>query len=125
MTTPASSQPSAPGAASVVAPIGVRIASTLCWIVGILTIVVSVAVGIPAISAGGSPFFVAVNLVAGGAVCLAAVLIRRQRRLGVLVMLLAWALPTLVLVLNHQSARGSFLLFVALLFAGANWKHFR
>src|SRR5207245_11509065 len=55
----------------------------------------------------------------------AAVLIRRQRRLGVLVMLLAWALATLVLVLDHQSARGSFLLFVALLFAGATWKHFR
>jgi hypothetical protein len=125
MTTPASSQPSAPGAASVLVPIGVRIASTLCWIVGILTILVNVAVGIPAISAGGSLLFVAVNLVAGGAVCLAALLIRRQRRLGVLVMLLGWALPTLVLLLNHQSARGSFLLFVALVFAVANWKHLR
>ena len=125
MTTPASSRPTAPGAASAPAPIGVRVASTLCWIVGVLTILVNVAVGIPVISAGGNVFFVAVNLVAGGAVCLAALLIRRQRRLGVLVMLLAWALPTLVLVLNHQSARGSFLLFVALLFAGANWKHFR
>jgi hypothetical protein len=125
MTTPASSPgPSAP-AASVRAPIGVRIASTLCWIVGVLTILVNVAVGIPAISAGGSLFFVTVNLVTGGAVCVAALLIRRQRRLGVLVMLLAWALPTLVLVLNHQSARGSLLLFVALVFAGANWKHLR
>jgi len=125
MTTPASSRPTAPGAASAPAPIGVRVASTLCWIVGVLTILVNVAVGIPVISAGGNVFFVAVNLVAGGAVCLAALLIRRQRRLGVLVILLAWALPTLVLVLNHESARGSFLLFVALVFAGANWKHFR
>ena len=125
MTTPASSRPTAPGAASAPAPIGVRVASTLCWIVGVLTILVNVGVGIPVISAGGNVFFVAVNLVAGGAVCLAALLIRRQRRLGVLVMLLAWALPTLVLVLNHESARGSFLLFVALVFAGANWKHFR
>ena len=125
MTTPASSRPTAPGAASAPAPIGVRVASTLCWIVGVLTILVNAAVGIPVISAGGNVFFVAVNLVAGGAVCLAALLIRRQRRLGVLVMLLAWALPTLVLVLNHESARGSFLLFVALVFAGANWKHFR
>src|SRR5437899_11476589 len=108
MTTPASSQPSAPGATSVVAPIGVRIASTLCWIVGILTIVVSVAVGIPAISAGGSPFFVAVNLVAGGAVCLAAVLIRRRRRLGVVAMILELAWPTLVLVATAQCARRSF-----------------
>src|SRR2546430_13400223 len=90
MTTPASSRPTAPGAASAPAPIGVRVASTLCWIVGVLTILVNVAVGIPVISAGGNVFFVAVNLVAGGAVCLAALLIRRQRRLGVLVMLLAW-----------------------------------
>jgi len=117
MTAPASPQPPV--------PVGVRVASTLCWIVGVVTILVSIAVGIPAVSRGGNLFFVAVNLVAGGAVCLAAVLIRRQRRLGVLVMLLAWALPTVVLVLDHRSARGSFLLFVALVFAGANWKHFR
>jgi hypothetical protein len=86
---------------------------------------VALAVGIPAVSSGGGALFLAVNLVAGGAVCVAAVLIRRQRRLGVLVMLLAWALPTIVAVLRHQPVRGSLFLFVALLFAGANWKHFR
>ena len=125
MITPAPSQPSVPDAATRRAPVGVRVASTLCWIVGILTILVNVAVGIPAISAGRSLVLVVVNLVAGAAVCVAAFLIRRQRRLGVLVMLLGWALPTVALLLTHQSARGSFLLFVALLFAGANWKHFR
>ena len=124
MTTPASSQPSAPGASAQV-PTGVRVASTLCWIVGILTILVNLAVGIPAISAGRSLLLVVVNLVAGVLVCVAAVLIRRQQRLGVLVMLLGWALPTVALVLSHQSARGSLLLFAALVFAGANWKHFR
>jgi len=103
----------------------VRIASTLCWVVGILTILVTLAVGIPAISTRGGALFLAVNLVAGGAVCLAAILIRRQRRLGVLVMLLAWALPTIVAVLNHLPARGSLFLLVALLLAGANWKYFR
>jgi hypothetical protein len=105
--------------------VGVRIASTLCWVVGILTILVGLAVGIPALAVPGGALFLAVNLLAGGAVCVAAVLIRRQRRMGVLVMLLAWALPTVVTVLNHQPARGSLFLFVALLFAGANWKHFR
>jgi len=125
MTTPASSQPSPPGVASGVTPLGVRVASTLCWIVGILTILVNLAVGIPVISAGGSVVALAVNLIAGGGVCWAALLIRRQRRLGVLVMLLGWALPTVVLLVNHQSARGSFLLFLALVFAAANWKHFR
>jgi len=107
------------------APAGVRIASTICWVVGVLTILVTLAIGIPALSSGGGLLFVSVNLVAGAAVCVAAVLIRRQLRLGVLVMLLAWALPTIVSVLNHQSPRGSLLLLVALLFAGANWKHFR
>ena len=107
------------------APTGVRIASTICWVVGVLTILVSLAVGIPLLSAPGGLLFLVVNLLAGAAVCVAAVLIRRQQRLGVLIMLLAWALPTLVSVLNHQPARGSLLLLVALLFAGANWKHFR
>jgi hypothetical protein len=125
VNTPMSAQPPAPGAASPAVPLGVRVASTLSWIVGVLTILVNLAVAVPAISAGGSVLFVAVNLVAGAAVCLAAVLIRRQRRLGVLVMLLGWALPTVALLLRHQSARGSLLLFLALAFAAANWKHFR
>jgi hypothetical protein len=120
MTTPAPSQP-----VPAQSPAGVRIASTLCWVVGVITILVALAVGVPAVGSGAGQVFLAVNLLAGAAVCLAAVLIRRQRRSGVLVMVFAWALPTVVALLNHQSARGSFLLFVALLFAGANWKHFR
>lgn len=120
-TPPQSPASSAPA----LAPTGVRIASTLCWVVGVLTILVSLAVGIPALSAPGGTLFFLVNVLAGAAVCVAAVLIRRQLRLGVLVMLLAWAVPTIVTVLNHQPARGSLLLLVALLFAGANWKHFR
>lgn len=107
------------------APTGVRIASTLCWIVGVLTILVALAVGIPTLSTSDGVLYLAVGLVSGAAVCVAAVLIRRQRRAGVLIMLLAWALPTVVAVMNHQSVRGPLLLFVALLFAGANWKHFR
>ena len=125
MGTPIPSQPSDSKASPSQAPTGVRIASTLCWVVGILTILVALAVGIPAMSSAGGALFLTVNLLAGGAVCAAAVLIRRQRRLGVLVMLFAWALPTVVAVLNHQPVRGSLFLFVALLFAGANWKHFR
>jgi len=85
---------------------------------------VAIAIGVPALSSGGGSLLLGVNLIVGAAVCLAAVLIRRQRRLGVLVVLLAWALPTVVAVLSHHTARGSLLLFVALLFAGANWKHF-
>ena len=122
MTHPSAAPPATPPP---LVPAGVRIASTLCWVVGVLTILVALAVGIPALSTPGGFLFLGVNLTAGVAVCVAAVLIRRQLRLGVLVMLLAWALPTVVAVLNHQPVRGSLFLFVALLFAGANWKHFR
>lgn len=108
-------------------PAGVRIASTLCWIVGILTILVALALGIPALATGGAggALFIAINVLAGAIVLVAAVQIRRQRKIGVFLVLLAWAMPTVVALVQHQPVRGSLLLFVALLFAGANWKHFR
>jgi hypothetical protein len=103
----------------------VRIASTLCWIVGVLTILIALAVGIPAISAGTGLVFLGVNVLAGVIVCAAAIQIRRQRKIGVLLLVVAWAMPTVVALLQGLPVRGSLLLFVALLFAGANWKHFR
>ena len=69
--------------------------------------------------------FIAVNVGAALIVCIAAIQIRRQRKLGVVLMLLAWVIPTILAVVQHRSVRGSLLLFLALLFAGANWKHFR
>jgi hypothetical protein len=123
MTTPTQSQPTGPTTPAI--PAGVRIASTLCWIVGVLTILVAVAIGIPAISSGAGLLFIAVNGVAGIIACVAGIQIRRQRKIGVLLMVLAWAVPTLVAILQHLSPSGSLLLFVALLLAGANWKHFR
>ena len=123
MTTPPPAQPATAPSAQI--PAGVRIASTLCWIVGVLTILVAVAIGIPAISSGAGLLFIAVNAGAGVIVCVAAVQIRRQRKLGVLLLVVAWAIPTVVALVQHLSVRGSVLLFVALLFSGANWKHFR
>ena len=106
-------------------PAGVRIASTLCWIVGILTILVAFAIGLPAVSSGAGLVFIAINGAAGVIVCLAAVQIRRQRKLGVLLVLVAWAIPTVVALVQKLPVRGSLALLVALLFAAANWKHFR
>jgi hypothetical protein len=125
MTTPTPFQPANPPTQAVLVPAGVRIASTLCWVVGILTIVAALAIGIPAISSRAGVLFIAVNVVAGVIVCVAAVQIRRQRKIGVLLMLVAWAIPTVVALVQHLPVRGSLLLFVALLFAGANWKHLR
>jgi hypothetical protein len=125
MTTPGSSQPANPSTQAAQVPAGVRIASTLCWVVGVLTILAALAIGIPAISTGAGLLFIAVNFLAGAIVCVAAVQIRRQRRIGVLLMLVAWAIPTVVALVQHLPVRGSLLLFVALLFVGANWKHLR
>ncbi len=114
-----------PPSQTTVIPAGVRIASTLCWIVGVLTILIALALGIPAISSGDGLTFISVNVLAGGIVCAAAIQIRRQRKLGLLLMLVAWAIPTVFALLQGLPVRGSLLLFVALLFAGANWKHLR
>src|SRR6185503_8122845 len=105
MTTPTQSQPTGPTTPAI--PAGVRIASTLCWIVGVLTILVGVAIGIPAISSGAGLLFIAVNGGAGVIVCIAAVQIRRQRKLGVLLMLVAWAIPTVVALVQRLPVRGS------------------
>jgi hypothetical protein len=93
--------------------------------VGVLTILIAVAIGIPAISSGAGLLFIGVNGFAGLIACVAGAQIRRQRRIGVLLILVAWAIPTTVALIQHLSPSGSLLLFVALLLAGANWKHFR
>lgn len=118
-------KPANPPTQAAQAPAGVRIASTLCWVVGVVTILVALAIGIPTLSSGAGLLFIVVNVLAGAIVCVAAVQIRRQRKMGVLLMLAAWAIPTVAALVQHQPVRGSLLLFVALLFAGANWKHLR
>jgi len=106
-------------------PTGIRVASTLSWIVGVLTILVSLPLGMlasgrPRVSV--LPFLI--YALAGSAVCVGAYLVRRQRRLGALLVVLAWGSPTVIALLSHQTpATGSFLLFVAVLLIAANWKH--
>jgi hypothetical protein len=119
MTTPVESSPPKVGAEI---PTGIRVASTLCWLVGIFTIVSAIAV---APSVTGVPFMLTA-LVAGIAVCVGAWLIRRQRRIGLLILVLAWATPTVYMLVSTGSARGGpVLLTIAVLLAAANWKHLR
>src|SRR5687767_12458589 len=106
-------------------PTGVRIASALCWVAGVLTILGALSIGIPAIGDGDGIAFIAVNVLSGGLVCAAAVFIRRQRKLGILLLVIAWAIPTVTALLQGLPVQGSLILFVALLLAAANWKHFR
>ena len=104
-------------------PSGIRIASTLCWIVGLLTLLL--AIGTPELAepvGGIGPLLL--NCAVGLTVCGAAILIRRQRRLGVLVLVLAWAAPPVAALANGQAPHGGpMLVIIALLLAGANWKH--
>jgi hypothetical protein len=125
MTTPPGVAPESTAARTPV-PAGIRIASTLCWIVGVFTILGAFAIGIPAVTGFNTSLVpLVLNVIAGIAVCAAAYLVWKRRRLGVLVMLFAWALPTAFAVLNHQPARGNLLLFGAMLLLAANWKNLR
>src|SRR5712671_6229445 len=64
----------APGATPL--PAGIRIASTLCWIVGILTILGAFAIGIPGVSGFNSSLVpLVINVLAGIGVCAAAYLV--------------------------------------------------
>ena len=63
---------------------GVRIAATLSGLVGVLSILTAAAVGIPALGgADGSIQPLAVGLVAGAGACVAALLLWRRKRAGV------------------------------------------
>lgn len=90
-----------------------------------LTVLASLAIGIPAISSGAGLLFIAVNGLAGAIACSAGIQIRRQRKIGVLLMILAWAVQTVVALLQYLPLTGSLPLFLALLVVAANWKHLR
>src|SRR3954469_13483234 len=106
-----------PIAESTPLPTGVRVASTLCWLVGILSILMALAVGIPAMSnADGGVVPMVVNLIAAVTVCVAGYLVRQRRKVGALLVVAAWALPTAVSLIDGGGAKpGNFLLFAAMI----------
>jgi hypothetical protein len=106
-------------------PTGVRIAGILAGLVGILTIAGAVAVGLPVLSENGSALPLATGLIAGVGACVAAVLIWRRRRLGVLVLAVSWSIPTIAALAVGEPARGNLLLVAAFLLSAANWKALR
>jgi hypothetical protein len=106
-------------------PVGIGVASTLCWIIGIVTILTTLALVLPAATGPVGTLQVIVNLAAGVAVCIAGYLVRHRRRLGALIVVAAWALPTIVAVVNGAFPRGNFLLLAAMLMLLLNWKNLR
>lgn len=108
-------------------PVGIRVASTLCWVVGIATLLLGLAVGIPAMSdPSGTPIPLLQTTLLALVVFGAAILIRQRRRLGVLILVLAWATPIGLAAIQGAPQRGGpFLVLVALLAAATNWKQLR
>src|SRR5258708_24692557 len=107
------------------APMGIRIASILCWVVGIFSLVVGLATGVPAaVRDGGRLVLLTINLLTGIGVCVAGYLIWRQRRLGALIIVLAWVLPAVMSFLAGTTVRaGPPLLLLAMLFSLAHSKN--
>lgn len=101
------------------APVGVRIASTLCWLVGAIAVLAAFVTRLT------WPWRLA-NIGAGGLVIGAGVLTRRRRRTGVYLVALGWALPSLIGFATGGGARpGSMLLVIAEVVLVANWRHLR
>ncbi len=107
-------------------PAAFTVASVLCWLAGLATFVLSISTGIPTISTVADVILVAVNVAAGAVVCVAGVLVYRQRKIGALLVALGWAFPQAADLLAGQPVRpGPVLLFLAMLLTFLNWKYMR
>ncbi len=69
---------------------------------------------------------VVANVTAGVVVCVAAVLVYRQREIGALLVVLGWGFPQVAAVATGQPVRaGPVLLLIAMLAVFSNWKYMR
>jgi hypothetical protein len=108
-------------------PVGIRIASVLVWVAGVVTILVALATDGATLS-GPDPQWgsLILAIIIGGAVCWAGYLIRRQRRIGVLVLAIAWAIPNgLLLLVGETPNGGPVTVIIAFILVAFNWKHLK
>jgi hypothetical protein len=104
-------------------PTGIRIASGVCWFVGVISIGGAFVVST---RPGGSGGMLLLNIVVGLAVCLAGYLTYQQRKAGAYILVLAWASPMIIGLARGTGARGGpLLLLLAILVLLANWKDLR
>ena len=105
-------------------PTGIRVASTLCWAVGILTLLMAFATEMPAMrDSGPKRYEFALSVIAGVTVCLAGFLVRKRMRAGALLLVLAWATPAVIGILSNGVAiPGNPILLIALVCVLWNWK---
>ncbi len=105
-------------------PLRLRAAAVLCIIAGGLTIVFSIRVWYWATVSPQAVMALALRLLPGMAACLGAAFLWRQQRLGLLLVVPAWACPALVARITHEHPNASsLLLFGGLLFAATSWRY--
>lgn len=104
-------------------PLPLLVAGGLCVAVGILSFFLALAVGIPRVkSAPASWISLVVNTTASILMGVAAVLAWKRRKLAVVMIALAWFLPTLTNLFAGQSPRPpSLLMVLALLTLALSW----
>lgn len=89
---------------------------------GVLSLGVGLALAIPE----GDVVSVVLVLFSGGLVLAGAFLIRKRKRLGVLAMAIAWAVPSLRSIIAGEIPRGpGLLLLLALITVASSWKELR
>lgn len=104
-------------------PLPLLVAGGLCAAVGIISFFVALAVGIPLLRVAPSSWIsLLVNTSALILMCVAAVLAWKRRKLAVVMIGLAWFLPTLLNLFAGQSPRlPSLLMVLALLTLALSW----
>jgi len=108
-------------------PLGLRVAATLCVVVGLVGALHVIAIETQLSSMPDAPRLPMVtNPVAVLAVLVAAVLIWKRRRLGAYLVIAGAILPDLVNLGYGQPVRpGGLLMIVTLITVAANWKELR
>lgn len=121
MTTPDSTLPSAAGV-----PQGLKIASTLCWIMGVVVLGSGIAIGIPAAlgATGGGWAFVLAACAAGVALCYGGYGLQKGlRSAGLTAMVAAGGFVAFLLVGTGGRPTLPMILYLAIIaLVGANWK---
>ena len=119
--------PSDQSSAERVAHFPLRVASTLCAIVGLVTVLGALVIGIPALkSETPTSLPLVAGLLSGAAVVAAALLVLRGRRLGGILIVAASIAPTLLsLLIENRFRAPPLLLILALITVLANWNQLR
>ena len=104
-------------------PLGLRVAAGLCLAVGLPSLLFALALGWSAGDATAFGLFVLGSNLLALMMCAAAVQSWRRRKSSLLLVMLAWALPTATSLMVGASPRGpSVLMLLALITLAANWQ---